>query len=95
VRDHTDPIAYAYLKALGRRIGVEAAVNTSFNVAGPIAQTATQALDTLRRAKGMDALLMIAEEGSVVAVWQSVSGQDGERICKWLTEWRIGGKSGY
>ena len=34
-----DPLTYAYLKALGRRIGVEMSVNTSFNVAGPIAQT--------------------------------------------------------
>ena len=28
VREHTDAVTYAYLKALGRRIGVEAAVNT-------------------------------------------------------------------
>ena len=34
-----DPLTHAYLKALGRRIGVEISVNTSFNVAGPIAQT--------------------------------------------------------
>jgi carbamoyltransferase len=39
VREHTDAVTYAYLKALGRRIGVEVAVNTSFNVAGPIAQS--------------------------------------------------------
>jgi hypothetical protein len=32
-------LTYAYLKALGRRNGEEVAVNTSFNVAGPIAQT--------------------------------------------------------
>jgi len=28
-------LTYAYLKALGRHIGVEMSVNTSFNVAGP------------------------------------------------------------
>ncbi len=39
VRAEDDPLTYAYLKALGRHIGVEISVNTSFNVAGPIAQT--------------------------------------------------------
>ena len=67
VRENTDPLTYAYLKALGRRIGVEVAVNTSFNVAGPIAQTPAQALDTLRRSKGLDAVLMFSDEGPVFA----------------------------
>ena len=35
VRAEDDPLTYAYLKALGRHIGVEISVNTSFNVAGP------------------------------------------------------------
>ena len=52
VRADDDPLTYAYLKALGRRIGVEMSVNTSFNVAGPIAQTPQQAIDTLRRSRG-------------------------------------------
>ena len=39
-RSTTDPLTHADLKALGRRIGVVVRVNTSFNVAGPIAQTA-------------------------------------------------------
>ena len=43
VRENTDPVTHAYLKALGRRNGVEVAVNTSFNVGGPIAQTPVQA----------------------------------------------------
>jgi len=92
VRERTDPLTYAYLKALGRRIGIEAAVNTSFNVAGPIAQSATQAIDTLRRSKGMDAVLMFAEEGSVFAAWHAgatEAGASGERFPKWLTEWQI------
>jgi Carbamoyltransferase C-terminus len=67
VRANTDPLSYAYLKALGRRIGVEVAVNTSFNVAGPIAQTADQAVATLRRSKAMDAVLLFADEGPVFA----------------------------
>jgi carbamoyltransferase len=92
VREHTDPLTYAYLKALGRRIGIEAAVNTSFNVAGPIAQSATQAIDTLRRSKGMDAVLMFAEEGSVFAAWHAGTTEamaSGGRFRTWLAEWQI------
>jgi carbamoyltransferase len=91
VRERTDPVTYAYLKALGRRIGVEAAVNTSFNVAGPIAQSAAQAIDTLRRSKGMDAVLMFAEAGSVFAVWRAgatEAGASGERFRQWLAQWQ-------
>ena len=61
VRAEDDPLTYAYLKALGRRIGVEMSVNTSFNVAGPIAQTPQQAIDTLRRSKGLDVVVLVAE----------------------------------
>jgi carbamoyltransferase len=92
VRERTDPLTYAYLKALGRRIGIEAAVNTSFNVAGPIAQSATQAIDTLRRSKGMDAVLIFAEEGSVFAAWHGGATEAmarGERFRKWLAEWQV------
>ena len=90
VRKHTDPFNHAYLKALGRRIGVEVAVNTSFNVGGPIAQTPLQALETLRRSKGMDAVIMFAEEGPVFAAWQrgAQQKQSGGGILRWLDEWR-------
>jgi carbamoyltransferase len=92
VREHTDPLTYAYLKSLGRRIGIEAAVNTSFNVAGPIAQSATQAINTLRRSKGMDAVLIFAEEGSVFAAWHGGTTEamaSGERFREWLAEWQV------
>lgn len=47
-----------------RRLGIEANnIDTSFNVGAPIAQTPVQALNTLRRSKGMDAVLMVADEG--------------------------------
>ena len=90
VRERTDPLAYAYLKALGRRIGVEVAVNTSFNVGGPIAQTALQAIETLRRSKGLDAVMMFADEGPVFAAWHGAASQEGdrERFRRWLGEWR-------
>lgn len=70
VRQKDDPLTYAYLKALGRRIGVEMSVNTSFNIAGPIVQTPAQAIDTLRRAKGLDAVLLVADDGVTYAAWQ-------------------------
>ena len=69
VREHTDAVTYAYLKALGKRIGLEIAVNTSFNVAGPIVQSPVQALNTLRRANGMDGVFMFSEEGPVFLAW--------------------------
>jgi len=45
-------------------------VNTSFNIAGPIVQTPAQAIDTLRRAKGLDAVLLVADDGVTYAAWQ-------------------------
>jgi carbamoyltransferase len=90
VRENTDPLTYAYLKALGRRTGVEVAVNTSFNVAGPIAQTPAQALDTLRRSKGLDVVLMFSDEGPVFAALHTGTGRvgGGNRFRQWLTEWQ-------
>ena len=90
VHEHTDGVTYAYLKALGRRIGVEVAVNTSFNVGGPIAQSPVQAIETLRRANGMDGVFMFSAEGPTVMAWpkESRTGAGG-RIRKWLTDWRL------
>ena len=86
VREATDPLTYAYLKALGRRNGEEVAVNTSFNVAGPIAQTPAQAIETLRRSKGMDAVVLIAAEGQAYAMWRP--GQGDERFPHWHAAWK-------
>ena len=90
VRESSDPLTYAYLKALGRRLGEEVAVNTSFNVAGPIAQTPLQAIETLRRSKGMDVVLMFAEDGAVFAAWhrKAVETTVKNRFRGWLREWR-------
>jgi carbamoyltransferase len=88
VRENSDPLTYAYLKALGRRIGVEVSVNTSFNVAGPIAQTPRQAVETLRRSKGMDAVFLFSEQGPVFAAWHRKGGDSGERFQTWLAKWR-------
>jgi carbamoyltransferase len=93
VRAEDDPLAYAYLKALGRRIGVEISVNTSFNVAGPIAQTPRQAIDTLRRSKGLDAVLLVARDGAVSAAWHG-GERDSGRFTAWLAEWRATSHAG-
>ena len=87
VRAEDDPLTYAYLKALGRRIGVEISVNTSFNVAGPIAQTPNQAIDTLRRSKGLDAVLLVADDGAVYAAWHG-GERDSGRFTGWFSEWK-------
>jgi carbamoyltransferase len=86
VRAEDDPLTYAYLKALGRHIGVEMSVNTSFNVAGPIAQTPQQAIDTLRRSKGLDVVLLVASDGDVYAAWHG-GERDSGRFTGWLAEW--------
>src|SRR6185312_11701715 len=86
VRQAADPLTHAYLKALGRRIGVEVAVNTSFNVAGPIAQTPAQALDTLARSKGLDAVLMLGDDGQLYAAWHA-NAPEGGRFKRWLADW--------
>ena len=88
VRAEDDPLTYAYLKALGRRIGVEISVNTSFNVAGPIAQTPQQAIDTLRRSKGLDVVLLVASNGVVYAAWQR-DIRDSGRFQQWHRDWRM------
>ena len=89
VRAEDDPLTHAYLKALGRRIGVEMSVNTSFNVAGPIAQTPDQAIETLRRSKGLDVVLMVASDGAVTAAWHG-GERDSGRFTGWYREWSAG-----
>ena len=87
VRAEDDPLTYAFLKALGRHIGIEMSVNTSFNVAGPIAQTPSQAIDTLRRSKGLDAVLMVGSDGTVTAAWHG-GARDSGRFSGLLSEWK-------
>src|SRR6202011_608265 len=87
VRAQDDPLTHAYLKALGRHIGVEMSVNTSFNVAGPIAQTPQQAIETLRRSRGLDAVIMVASDGTVSAAWHG-GERDSGRFTTWLSAWK-------
>ena len=57
-------------------------------MAGPIAQA--QALDTLRRSKGLDAVLMFSDQGPVFAAWHAGPAQSGRggRFKTWLSEWQ-------
>lgn len=92
VREADDPLIHAYLKAMGRHVGVEMSVNTSFNVAGPIAQTPQQAIDTLRRSKGLDVVLMAADDGTVHAAWHG-GERDSGRFRNWLADWKTASAS--
>jgi carbamoyltransferase len=90
VRRETDRVSYAILKALGERIGVEAAVNTSLNVGAPICQSPQQALATLQRARGMTGLLMIAETGEAFLAWDETLAphkDGGQQLTRWLEAW--------
>ncbi|WP_426434000.1 carbamoyltransferase C-terminal domain-containing protein [Bradyrhizobium genosp. P] len=87
VRPDDDPLTYAYLKALGRRIGIEMSVNTSFNVAGPIAQTPAQAMDTLRRSNGLDVVVLVADDGVAYAAWHG-GARDSGRFTGWYADWK-------
>jgi carbamoyltransferase len=86
----TDPFTYAYLKAMGRRCGVEASVNTSLNVAGPIVQTPQQTLDALRRSRAMDGVLLIGAADEAFLAWHTVTvgaKDGGGRLRAWLHQW--------
>jgi len=87
VRAEDDPLTHAYLKALGRHIGVELSVNTSFNVAGPIAQTPQQAVETLRRSAGLDVVFMVAGDGTVTAAWHG-GERDSGRFTTGYEQWK-------
>jgi carbamoyltransferase len=91
VRPETDPFTYAYLKAMGRRLGVEVSVNTSLNVGSPIVQTPAQALQTLKRSKGMHGLLLIGAEGDAFLAWHNVVAPPkdaGQQLQRWLNAWQ-------
>jgi carbamoyltransferase len=87
VRAEVDPFCYEFLLAMGRRCGVEASVNTSLNVGAPIAHTPGQAITTLTRARGMDGLLMIADDGQAQLVWLEDRTGTRERLMQSVDSW--------
>jgi carbamoyltransferase len=89
-RKELDPFMHAYLRAMGRRVGAEVSVNTSLNVGAPIAQTPVQALETLKKSRGMHGLFMIAEGGDAYVAWhgvESAAKDGGKALRKWIDEW--------
>ena len=91
VRSEVDPLTHAFLVALGRRNGAEVCVNTSLNVGAPIAQTPVQALETLRRARGMDGLFLIGADGRAFVAWHKLVGgakDGGGRLLEIVRCWR-------
>jgi carbamoyltransferase len=91
VRKETDPFSYAILKSIGRRLGVEVAVNTSLNVGTPIVQTPEQAIMALHRSRGLTGLLLVGQNGKAHLVWHNIekSPKDaGRRLRQWIREWR-------
>ena len=92
VREGVDPLMHAYLRAMGRRIGAEVSVNTSLNVGAPIAQTPVQALETLKKSRGMHGLFLIADGGEAYVAWHDVerAPKDGGRaLRRWIDEWHV------
>jgi carbamoyltransferase len=91
VRQQTDPFTYAYLKAMGRRVGVEVSVNTSLNVGSPIVQTPQQALSALKRSRGMDGLFLLGAQGEAFLAWHAVTTEPkdgGARLRSWIDAWK-------
>jgi carbamoyltransferase len=91
VREEIDPFSYAILKAIGRRLGVEVAVNTSLNVGTPIVQMPSQAIKALHRSRGMTGLLLVGEKGKAHLVWHNIAKPPkdaGRRLMQWIREWR-------
>ena len=91
VREDVDPLIHAYLKAMGRRTGVEVSVNTSLNVGSPIVQTPEQALAALQKSHGLHALFLVADDGACLVAWhnaESKSKDSGRQLLQWIEDWK-------
>jgi carbamoyltransferase len=87
VRPEVDPLCHQFLLAMGRKLGVEVSVNTSLNVGAPIAHTPEQALATLKRARGMDGLLMVSGDLRATLVWLNDRVEIRERLMASVRAW--------
>jgi carbamoyltransferase len=87
VRPDIDHFCHEFLLAMGRRAGVEASVNTSLNVGAPIAHTPEQAITTLKRARGMDGLLVIDRDLQATLVWLEDRADARERLLESTRAW--------
>jgi carbamoyltransferase len=87
VRPDIDPFCHEFLLAMGSRLDVEASVNTSLNVGAPMAHTPAQAISTLKRARGMDGLLMIGSDQEATLVWLEDRAGVRERLMESISTW--------
>lgn len=91
VREDIDPLIHAYLRAMGRRTGVEVSVNTSLNVGSPIVQTPEQALAALQKSHGLHGLFFIADDGNCIIAWHNIDSRtkdSGRQLREWIAEWQ-------
>jgi carbamoyltransferase len=90
VREEIDPLVFAYLKAMGRRAGVEVSVNTSLNVGSPICQTPAQSLGALKKSKGLHGLILIGDDGRAFLAWHrsdTPPKDAGRALLAWRRAW--------
>jgi carbamoyltransferase len=87
VRPDIDPFCYEFLRAMQRWVGVEASVNTSLNVGAPIAHSPEHAVATLGRARGMDGLLTIGDDGLTTIAWLEDRTDAKDRLMESLHTW--------
>ena len=53
----------------------------------------SQAIDTLRRSKGLDVVLLVADDGVVYAAWHG-GERDSGRFTGWHSEWKAARAAG-
>jgi len=68
VREEINPLMFSFLKAMKKYCGVEVAVNTSLNIGGPIVQTPEQAIKLFKKARDLDGIVMVGEDGDTFLV---------------------------
>jgi len=91
VRREADPLTHGFLEAMGREAGVEVAINTSLNVGSPIVQDPSQAINAMKRSRGLDALFLAGSDGAAFAAWHLVEGgrkDGGKRFLAGLDAWQ-------
>ena len=82
---------------MGRRLGVEVSVNTSLNVGSPIVQTPAQALQVLKRSRGLSGLVMIGAQGDAFIAWHNIVSppkDGGQSLLAWYRDWQFRWSSG-
>lgn len=85
----SDHFLNGFLSSLGKRVGVEVAVNTSLNVNSPIVQDPRQALEALMRSRGLGGILFLADDGPAYLAWhRPVADAPRTGIERLLDAWR-------